>query len=83
VLAADAAFGAHHPDRAAELAERAVELAEQQGQPVVLCEALAVVARCASRTDLDAAAAAHGRAAQVAAEHGLLPQRVEACAGSA
>jgi hypothetical protein len=77
VLAADAAFGDHRPAESAALAERAVRLAERGGDPAVLCEALVVASR-AALADLDQATAALTRAAQVAAEHGLLPWRVEA-----
>ena len=77
VLAADAAFGDHRPAESAALAERAVRLAERGGDPAVLCEALVVASRTAL-ADIAEATAALTRAAQVAAEHGLLPWRVEA-----
>ena len=77
VLAADAAFGDHRPAESAALAERAVRLAERGGDPAVLCEALVVASR-AALADLTTATAVLIRAAQVAAEHGLLPWRVEA-----
>jgi hypothetical protein len=77
VLAADAAFGDHRPAESAALAERAVRLAERGGDPAVLCEALVVASR-AALADIAEATAALTRAAQVAAEHGLLPWRVEA-----
>jgi tetratricopeptide (TPR) repeat protein len=77
VLAADAAFGDHRPAESMALAERAVRQAERTGDPAALCEALVVASR-AALTDLDTATAALARAAQVAAEHGLTPWRVEA-----
>lgn len=77
VVAADAAFGDHRPAEAAALAGRAVRLAERGDDPAVLCEALVVVSR-AALTDLETATATLTRAAQVAAEHGLTPWRVEA-----
>ena len=58
---------------------RPVERAERAGAVEPLCEALDLVARCALQDgDLATAGAAFGRAAAVAAEHGLLFQRVEA-----
>jgi len=79
LLAADAAFGAGEVARAAVLAAEAVGVAERVGAVEPLCEALDLVARCAQQDgDLAAAAAAFGRAASVAAEHGLLKQQVDA-----
>ena len=61
------------------LAAEAVGVAERVGAVEPLCEALELVARCAQQDgDLAAAAAAFGRAASVAAEHGLLKQQVDA-----
>jgi DNA-binding CsgD family transcriptional regulator/tetratricopeptide (TPR) repeat protein len=77
VIAADAAFGDHRPAESAAMADRAVRLAERDGDAAALCEALVVVSR-AALTDLAAATAALTRAGQVAAEHGLTPWRVEA-----
>lgn len=82
VLRADAAFGAGRVDEAAELAARAVERAERAAAPESLCEALGVLARTRWRTDLAATSAAFRRAAQVAAEHGLVPWRVAALFGA-
>jgi len=62
------------------LASAAAERAEQAGAWGPLCEALGVVGRTA-RNDSNASAAAFRRAAQVAAEHGLTPWRVEALFG--
>ena len=80
VLAADAAFGDHRPAESAALADRAVRQAELDADHAVLCEALVVVSR-AALTDLDSAVIALTRAAEVAAEHGLTPWRVEALRG--
>ncbi|WP_433502194.1 AAA family ATPase [Pseudonocardia halophobica] len=82
VLRADAAFGAGRVDEAADLAARAVERAEAAAAPESLCEALGVLARTRWRTDLAATSAAFRRAAQVAAEHGLVPWRVTALFGA-
>jgi DNA-binding CsgD family transcriptional regulator len=76
VLLADAAFGAGRAAAAAELAAAAVARAEEQGAPIALCEALGVAVRAARRADT--APALLRRAAQVAAEHGLTPWRVDA-----
>ena len=81
VLSADIAFGRGRVDEAAELAAIAVARAEQAGAAAALCESLGVLARTMWRRDLAATSAAYGRAAQVAAEHGLLPARVTALAG--
>ncbi|MDQ4021031.1 MAG: AAA family ATPase [Actinomycetota bacterium] len=81
VLSAEAAYGAGDPERAAALARTGAELAEQAGRPEALCAALVIDGRCASRGDLPHAAAAFGRAAQCAAEHGLAPWRIEALCG--
>ena len=82
VLAADAAFGAGELAETARLGAAAVDRAEAAGAPEVLCEALAVVGRSAYFADPAAADAAFRRAAQVAAEHGLAAQRVDALIGS-
>jgi DNA-binding CsgD family transcriptional regulator len=83
VLLADAAFGAGRVDDAAALARDAVTTAERADAAAPLCEALGVVARTQWRTDPAESAAAFGRAAQVAAEHGLTPERVTALANCA
>ena len=75
-VAADAAFGAGRPDRAAQLAARALAVAERDALPEQQCEALQVLGRCAQLTDPAAAAAAFLRSAQIAAEHGLGPARI-------
>ena len=80
-LLAEAAFGAGDPERAAELGQVAVGLAERANRPDALCEALIIVGRCAALTDIERATAAYRRAAQVAAEHGLRPWRFEALFG--
>jgi DNA-binding CsgD family transcriptional regulator len=77
VLLAEAAHGVGQIDVAIDHANRAVEGA-QIDHPEVLCEALCIVGRLARLRDAAAAAAAFGRASQVAAEFGLRPWRVEA-----
>jgi DNA-binding CsgD family transcriptional regulator len=82
VLATESTFGMGDVDRAAELAGAAIELAERAGSPDALCAALVVAGRCAAARARPAdASAAFGRAAQCAAEHGLLPWRIEALFG--
>jgi DNA-binding CsgD family transcriptional regulator len=81
---ADAAFGEGDVAGAAVLAVHAVHAAERAEAPEPLCEALELVARCAMQDgDLVTAGAAFGRAAAVAAEHGLLFHRAEAELGRA
>ncbi len=80
-IAADVAFGAGDPIRAAALAARAVSLAESDERPEELCAALEVVGRCDRETDPTNATAAFRRAAQVAAEHGLDPAHISALIG--
>ncbi|HEY7008667.1 MAG TPA: ATP-binding protein, partial [Jatrophihabitantaceae bacterium] len=81
VIAAEAAFGQGRPQRARELATAAADGAEQAAEPDVLCDALVVSGRCAALTDLDESARLFARAAQLAAEHGFVQQRVEALIG--
>ena len=81
VLAAEASFGAGDTDRAAVLAGTATAAAERADRPDALCAALVVVGRCAALTAPADAARAFARAAQCAAEHGLVPRRVEALFG--
>ncbi len=81
VLAAEASFGAGDTERAGVLARAAVAAAERADRPDALCAALIVVGRCAALTVWAEAATAFARAAQCAAEHGLVPQRVEALFG--
>jgi DNA-binding CsgD family transcriptional regulator/tetratricopeptide (TPR) repeat protein len=84
LLAADAAFGAGDVTKAGALAAEAIDLAERAKAAEPLCEALELVARCrVQEGDLAAAGSAFGRASSVAAEHGLLRQRVEAELGRA
>jgi DNA-binding CsgD family transcriptional regulator len=83
VLAADAAFGPGRLARAAELAAAAIEGAEATGDGEAQCRALTVLARCALRHDLGVARETYRRAAQLAAEHGLVPWRVAALIGLA
>jgi DNA-binding CsgD family transcriptional regulator len=80
-IAADAAHGDGRVGRAAELAERAVALAEAGGSPEQLCAALVTRGRIARLRDLSTATESFARAAQVAAEHGLAAARVEALLG--
>jgi hypothetical protein len=80
-LLADAAHGAGRVEDAAGHAAAAVEQAEREGRPATLCEALVIAAKVARLSDVTASAAAFRRAAQVAAEHGLAPWRVEALLG--
>jgi DNA-binding CsgD family transcriptional regulator/tetratricopeptide (TPR) repeat protein len=84
-LGADAAYGAGTVGRAAALAGAAVEAVDAEpGRPehaATLCEALMVLARSRVGPDLSTAQALYRRAAQVAAEHGLAPWRVEALFG--
>jgi DNA-binding CsgD family transcriptional regulator len=82
VLAADAALGFGQLAETARLGAAAMRRAEDAGAVEVLCEALAVVGRSSFFTDPAAADAAFRRAAQVAAEHGLPAQRVDALVGS-
>jgi DNA-binding CsgD family transcriptional regulator len=81
-IRADALFGSGDLPRAAALAESVVAAADAAGAPPVdpgdLCTALEVAGRCARASDQAAARRWFGRAAQVAAEHGLTPRRVRA-----
>ncbi|WP_318014261.1 ATP-binding protein [Geodermatophilus sp. YIM 151500] len=81
LLAADAAFGAGDVERADGLATAAVTRAERSGEPAPLCEALDIAGRVARLRSPAAARAAFARAAQVAAEHRLVPQEVAALIG--
>jgi DNA-binding CsgD family transcriptional regulator len=82
VLATESEFGMGDVDLATELAGAAIEVAERAGSPDALCAALVVAGRCAAARARPAdASAAFGRAAQSAAEHGLLPWRIEALFG--
>ena len=81
LLAADAAFGAGDVERAAPLAAAGVSGAERSDSPSVLCEALDVNGRVERLSNPAAARAAFARAAQVAAEHRLLPEQVTALIG--
>ncbi|MGK5111749.1 ATP-binding protein [Geodermatophilus sp. CPCC 205506] len=81
LLAADAAFGAGDVERAGPLAAAAVTGAERSGSPSVLCEALDIAGRVERLRSPPAARAAFARAAQVATEHGLVPEQVTALIG--
>jgi DNA-binding CsgD family transcriptional regulator len=81
VLTADAAFGAGQIWRAGCLAAAAAARAEKCEAPAVLCEALVIAGRVQRLRDPVAAKRAFARAAQVAAEHRLVPQQVAALIG--
>ncbi|HJY45966.1 MAG TPA: AAA family ATPase [Propionibacteriaceae bacterium] len=81
ILLADSAHGAGRIEAAAQFAARAVELAEQTADAEIGCEALIVQARIVRLSDGDRAAELFRRAAELAAEHGLRPWRVEALLG--
>ncbi|WP_167761548.1 LuxR family transcriptional regulator [Blastococcus sp. CT_GayMR19] len=81
LLAADAAFGVGDVERAASMAAAAVTGAEHWGDPAVLCEALDAAGRVARLSSPKEARAAFARAAQVAAEHRLVPEQVTALIG--
>ena len=78
VLTAEASFGEGDVDKATQLAEAAVAAAESTASPDMLCAALMIAGRCATLTSAEVADATFRRAAQCAAEHGLIPWRVEA-----
>ena len=80
-IAADALFGAGDIDGARALAERAVDTAGED--PMSACVALEVLGRCAARSDPEAGEAAFRRAALLAADSGLIPQRISALLGVA
>ncbi len=80
---ADAAHGAGMLDAAREHAAVAVAGAEAAGGAQLLCDALVVQAKVLRLTDPVAARTWFDRAAQVAAEHGLVAARVEAIRGQA
>ena len=77
-IGAQVAFGRGDPERAAQAAVAALEVAEHAGLYDVACEALEVVGRSARLTDIDRAEAVFGRAFQIAEEHGLTLWRVRA-----
>ena len=81
ILLADSAHGAGRIEAAAQFAARAVELAEQTAEAEVGCEALIVQARIMRLSDGGRAGELFRRAAELAAEHGLKPWRVEALLG--
>jgi len=82
-LLADAAHGAGDLVEAGRQARESVARAEAGGSPEQLCDALTVQARVLRLDDQSAAGALFRRAAQVAAEHGLVTARVEAMLGQA
>ena len=85
-LTADAAYGAGDVARARTAGRAAVQVVEQAGvvtpeHAALLCEALTVLARGTFGPDPSGSESMLRRAAQVAAEHGLTPWRVEALFG--
>jgi len=81
VLLADAAYGAGDTAAAERLARTAADAADAADDPALLCEALSVLGRAMFTAEPSAADAVHRRVAQIAAEHGLLPWRVQALFG--
>ena len=81
ILLAEVAFGSGDPALAGRLAEHARQQAVDTGSFDNQCAAMIVAGRCSELTDLEASAAAFRRAAQLAAEHGLLMWRIEALFG--
>ncbi|MGW4638586.1 ATP-binding protein [Sphaerisporangium sp. NPDC004334] len=81
VLAADSAFGAGDLRRAEGLAMVAADQAEQERRWGTLCQALTTLGRCVFRRDTATARESYARAAQTAAEHGLVRERVTAMLG--
>jgi DNA-binding CsgD family transcriptional regulator len=77
VLAAQVAMMSR-PDRAADLARGALEVAERLELPEVACEALEIVGRFERQRDLDTAEAAFARAYAIADEHGRAVWRMRA-----
>jgi DNA-binding CsgD family transcriptional regulator len=80
-LLADAAHGAGLLDEALTHGLGAVACAELDGDPGKLCDALVVLAKVQRLADPRKARNLFDRAAQVAAEHGLVDARVEALLG--
>ena len=75
-LAAHVALGSGNTTEAVDLAERALAGAEGEAA----CEALEVVGRAHRRADPERSAAAFGRAAVIAEQHGLVAWRIRALA---
>ena len=82
-LLADAAHGAGQLEEAFGHAVAAVTWAEKAADAEQLCDALVVLAKVQRLRDVPAARELFDRAAQVAAEHGLLAARVESLLGRA
>jgi DNA-binding CsgD family transcriptional regulator len=78
-LIANAAYGAGDVAEAERLSRAAVQAAA--ADPAMVCEALLVLGRSTFATDPAGSEAAGRRAAQIAAEHGLVPWRVQALFG--
>jgi DNA-binding CsgD family transcriptional regulator/tetratricopeptide (TPR) repeat protein len=66
------------PERAVELARRALDVGERLDAPEVACEALEIIGRFERQRDLDAAETAFARAYAIAEEHGRTVWRVRA-----
>ena len=81
ILLADSAHGDGRVGEAAALAARAVEAANGRSDAEVSCEALIVYARIERLLDPERSLASFRQAAELAAEHGLKPWRVEALLG--
>jgi DNA-binding CsgD family transcriptional regulator len=81
ILLAEVAFGSGDPALAGRLAEHARVQAQDAGSYDNQCAAMIVAGRCSELTDLEVSQAAFRRAAQLAAEHGLLIWRIEALFG--
>ena len=77
-LVADAAFGAGDVAEAERLSRAAVAAT---ADPAMLCEALMVLSRSTFASDPAGSEAVGRRVAQIAAEHGLVPWRVQALFG--
>jgi DNA-binding CsgD family transcriptional regulator len=80
VVRGDALFGSGDLEGARAVASGVVAESDAQGglDPPTLCSALEIVGRCDRASDPAAARASFTRAAQVAAENGLLTRRVRA-----
>ena len=78
--AADAMFGAGDPDRASDLATRALAAAERDGLADQQCQALQVLGRCRQLNDPAAATAAFRQSANLARTHHLGPELIDALA---
>lgn len=78
VLAAQVAIGDFRLDEAVRYASRTLEIAEKNGLPDVVCEALEILGRRARQRDLEEAETFFERARKLAEQHGLELWRVRA-----